>query len=500
MPVCPSCHKEKKPDQCFCAHCGCNLSGQTGQLSPNELLQNRYLLAGVLGRGGMGAVYKAFDQRLNNMTVAVKEMSTNALGPGKIEEATEAFKKEASILVDLRHPALPRITDFFCLDSGRWYLVMDFIKGGTLQSIAQRRGPIPEAEVLKWARQLCEVLDYLHTQSPPIIFRDLKPSNIMITPSNEVILIDFGIARHFKREIDVDTTAYGSPGFSPPEQYGSGQTSPRSDIYSLGVTLHYLLTGLEPGKDPFSFRPPGTAARVSPALDSIITKAIEIDPQKRYGSARQMLGELPPGNNCQVLQHTEYLSNPTVAMSTPPEYSYSNKSFQEKTPVLKWSAIFAVAVMFTVGVSTAVYFGLKGDKDIDTKSNNRADSSLEKKSESSTTLPKTAIWPSESNISRENQGDGRWPWTGQRPVSDMDLKGLSAWELSIMRNEIYARHGWVFELEEFRNYFISQNWYKPMDIVKDRAYTNEMVNQMSSLEKDNARFILEYQKKNGLMY
>ena len=134
---------------------------------------------------------------------------------------------------------------------------MDYIKGETLKSLVQRCGPISEAKVTEWAIEICDILKYLHDQDPPIIFRDLKPDNIMLMRSGEIKLIDFGIARHFKAEFIKDTTAYGSIGFAPPEQYGQNQTDIRSDIYAFGATLHYLLIGIDPSNKPFTFELPG---------------------------------------------------------------------------------------------------------------------------------------------------------------------------------------------------------------------------------------------------
>jgi serine/threonine protein kinase len=277
----------------FCANCGTGLSGATGQLSPHTILSERYIIVETLGRGGMGAVYKALDQRLGKVPVAVKEMSSSAVKSGDLQAAIESFKKEATILVNLRHHALPRVTDFFSAGEDRWYLVMDYIEGQTLKDLLVRRGPIPENEVLDWARQLCEILDYLHNQKPPIIFRDLKPVNIMLTPDGKIKLIDFGIARNFSPGLTTDTSAYGSPGYSPPEQHGQQQTDARSDIYSLGATLYYLLTGIDPSKRPFFFEPPSKVVSVSTEFESAIMKALEFKPESRPDSVKEMLSLLP---------------------------------------------------------------------------------------------------------------------------------------------------------------------------------------------------------------
>ncbi|HIE13108.1 MAG TPA: serine/threonine protein kinase, partial [Desulfotomaculum sp.] len=320
MPLCPFCQAENPPGHTYCFKCGFNLSGATGRLAPGSLLEGRYLIVGVLGRGGMGAVYKALDQRLDNMPVAIKEMSTGAVRAGDLEKAVASFKREAKMLVGLRHPALPRVTDFFPYEE-RWYLVMDYIEGETLEAVARRRGPIPEAEVLDWARQLCAVLDYLHGQEPPVIFRDLKPANIMLAPKGEIKLIDFGIARHFRPGKGEDTTLYGSVGFSAPEQYGEGQTDARADIYSLGATLHYLLTGADPAKKPFHFTPPGELVSVSPALEAAVMKAVAFDPGERPAGAREMLALLPPETGAAAHGATTVLltqrPEPEVTVSLP---------------------------------------------------------------------------------------------------------------------------------------------------------------------------------------
>lgn len=295
MAKCPVCNTEIPENSKFCSECGYSISGaKTGKLNPDTVLENRYIVVKTLGRGGMGAVYLALDSRLDNIPVAIKEMSTGAIG-GDLQAAISAFKKEASILVNLRHPALPRMSDFFSQGEDRWYLVMDYIEGLTLKEIVDERGPTPEAEVVNWARQLCQILDYLHQQNPPIIFRDLKPANIMLTPEGHVKLIDFGIARHFQQGGTADTTAYGSSGFAPPEQYGENQTDPRSDIYALGATLHYLLTGIDPGKTPFVFESPRQMARISPRMEGAVMKALEFKAENRPGNMQEMLRLLPMG-------------------------------------------------------------------------------------------------------------------------------------------------------------------------------------------------------------
>jgi serine/threonine protein kinase, bacterial len=277
--VCPTCQHENANGAPFCAECGTRLnqaptlsSPATGTLPQQTVLQDRYVVMQKLGQGGMGAVYRAGDRRLSTVNWAVKEMSQSAIsGPLERQQARDAFRQEAEMLAALNHPNLPRVTDHFEQD-GKAYLVMEYVPGETLLSFLMREGlPQPQARVFEWARQLCDALDYLHTQLPPIIFRDLKPANIMLTPSGQVKLIDFGIARLFKPGQSKDTQAFGTIGYSAPEQYGKGQTDARSDVYSLGVLLHQLLTGYDPTQTPFRLPPAG---QVNPKLPQQLSDAI----------------------------------------------------------------------------------------------------------------------------------------------------------------------------------------------------------------------------------
>lgn len=255
----------------------------TSRFAPDALLKHRYHLLSLIGKGGFGAVYKAQDTQFNNRLVAIKEMSREHLTMEELHEATEAFKSEAQILAGLMHPNLPRIYDQFN-EGGRWYLVMDFIDGETLSDYLKRTGAryLSVSETLEIGLQLCGVLSYLHSRQPPVIFRDLKPENIMRTPEGQLFLIDFGIARHFKLGQAKDTTALGSPGYAAPEQYGKAQTTASADIYSLGATLHFLLSGDDPALNPFRFASLQSCAKyVPPELDSLINCMLDMNPYKR---------------------------------------------------------------------------------------------------------------------------------------------------------------------------------------------------------------------------
>ena len=226
------------------------------ELPPHALFRNRYFIMSKVGAGGFGSVYKATDIQSGDRLVAIKEVSLLGLHPQAMIEATTTFQREVSLLSQLDHPNLPRVYEHF-QTPGQWYLVMDFIAGETLeqyQSKAPHRSLLL-SEVLDIGLQLCTVLDYLHAHQPPIVFRDLKPANIMRTPTGQLYLIDFGIARYFKPGQEKDTVALGSLGYAAPEQYGKAQTTPRADIYSLGAVLHQLLTTRDPSEAPFRFLP-----------------------------------------------------------------------------------------------------------------------------------------------------------------------------------------------------------------------------------------------------
>src|ERR1700724_2259872 len=280
----------------YCQHCATLMPFRhtTGMLVGPIMLANRYQLLTCIGQGGMGAVYKAADTRFNNRPVAIKEMSTSGLPAARLQEAEEAFEREAHLLADLLHPNLPRIYEHFA-ENDRSYLVMDFIDGQTLEEyLAKIVGkPLPVEQVMKWAQQLCDVLNYLHFHQPPIVFRDLKPANVMIDDSGHIYLIDFGIARIFKPGKQHDTVALGSPGYAAPEQYGKAQSTPRSDIYSLGALLHHLLTGVDPSEQPFFFRPASQInATVPPDLEAMLQEMLNMTADRRPSSAQDVLKAL----------------------------------------------------------------------------------------------------------------------------------------------------------------------------------------------------------------
>lgn len=266
---------------------------QTGQLDPRTLLRKRYVIVRAIGRGGMAAVYEARDTR-RGTSCAIKEMSLSTVPANERPQAIQNFLAEARILSRLNHPNLPVFTDFFT-EGMRYFLVMEFVDGDTLENLLEaNHGPFSERRVLGWARQLCDVLEYLHNLQPPIIFRDLKPGNIMLTRGGRIKLIDFGIARLFRSSGAQDTQLLGTPGFAPPEQYGSAQTDERSDIYSLAMTLFQLMTdGVNDtgfGLKDVHF----TYPHISPPVARVLEKATSLKPDDRYESVvvfrRALLG------------------------------------------------------------------------------------------------------------------------------------------------------------------------------------------------------------------
>jgi serine/threonine protein kinase len=265
---------------------------QTGRLSPQSMLHQRYLIVGHAGSGGMSAVYQAVDTRFGNRHSAIKEMSQGHLNADELDAATARFQQEAALLGSLHHPNLPLIYDAFS-ENGRSYLVMEYIDGKTLLQMIKDSGghAVPVAQVLNYAIQLCDVLAYLHSQNPPIIFRDLKPTNVMVRENGHVVLIDFGIARFFKEGQAQDTVFLGSPGYAPPEQHGTSQTNPRSDLYSLGATLHCCLTGRDPfhAQDRFIFPPVHNLNPLVPIeLDQLIQRLLSMDERQRPASALEV--------------------------------------------------------------------------------------------------------------------------------------------------------------------------------------------------------------------
>ncbi len=288
MVLCPNGHPNRAGAK-FCSTCRTPLTTSpffSTTLPVNTLLHGRYTIVRWVGGGGMGAVYEALDNRIAGRRVAVKELNTALVTDPQV---SAMFQQGAQMLTQLNHPNLPKVSDYF-VEGSKQYLVMDFIIGRTLEKVLEdNRAPLSEAQVVGVGIQLCNVLEYLHACQPPIIFRDLKPANIMLDSANHIKLIDFGIARLYKPGKGTDTSPFGSVGYAPPEQYGRGQTDARSDIYALCVTLYHLLTRYDPALNPFNLPPLQTLnPAVSPNLIQIISNGMHPDPNKRWQTAREL--------------------------------------------------------------------------------------------------------------------------------------------------------------------------------------------------------------------
>jgi serine/threonine protein kinase len=275
-------------------------------LEAGTILSDRYLVEYVLGQGGMGAVYFARDQQLSNLPVAVKEMRVQSGDEHLQRQAIEQFRQEAQFLSVLDHPNLVKVFDFF-IQNGRYYLVMGYIKGRTLRELLRTQTEFfPLKLLLEWTVQLVDVLHYLHSQNPPILFRDVKPSNIIVDADNRLRLIDFGIARclHPDEATATFLQGMGSADYCPLEQYqGVGGTDQRSDIYSLGATLYHLLTLKVPPRagelaaenkkvpSPRMLNP-----SIEPALEDLVVNMMAVYKQDRYGSMTQVRAALQKVN------------------------------------------------------------------------------------------------------------------------------------------------------------------------------------------------------------
>ncbi len=319
-------------------------------LPKGAILQSRYEIIKVLGVGGMGAVYLAQDLRFSGVTrqCAVKEMISTTPDPQIRKVALESFQREANILVELKHPGIPDIYDFFT-ESVRSYLVMEYIEGQDLEDVLENsEGMIREDIVLDWALQVCDVLVYLHSKN--IVFRDIKPANIMLRKGrdNKISLIDFGIAKAF--EVGQKGTMIGTEGYSPPEQY-RGVAEPRGDIYAMGATMHHLLTKRDPRLEPpFTFHEEPARLlnpSISEATNIVIMKALEYDPEKRYSTAQEFgdalkaaqrndtsgVGAAPQSNATQMLtQPPPPPAQQQPPAGYPPQPGYPPQQYPQQPP------------------------------------------------------------------------------------------------------------------------------------------------------------------------
>lgn len=261
-----------------------------GPLIPGTVVRGRYKVVQVLDRGKLGAVYLVEDQQSSGRRRALKEIWDLFTDPDDRAQAWQKFEREAQTLMGLYHPGLPRIEEYFSRQ-GRIYIVMEYLEGQTLDSILRQSFSfLPEEQVVDWALQLCDVLDTLHSQEPPIIFSDLRPANIILDRKGRLKLLDFGFTYLFDPARLTNVLKAGTVGYAPPEQYaGPEYTGPWSDIYALGITLHELLTRYDPTSHPFVLPPPRKLnPAISHRLSDIIVKATELDASRRYRTIMEM--------------------------------------------------------------------------------------------------------------------------------------------------------------------------------------------------------------------
>jgi serine/threonine protein kinase len=280
-------------------------------LAPGDILRKRYRITRELGRGAYSCVYLAEDMADPRARWAIKELIEESMESDERREVVELFRREAQLLRMLSHRQIPGMADLFT-EGSHHYLVMEYIDGETLQDIMDKKPP-ESREVLSWALQICTILHFIHGMN--IIFRDIKPSNIMKTQDDRLLLVDYGIARFYSRESSVDTHRLGTPGFAPPEQYGKGQSDQRSDIYALGATVYYLLTGADIAPFNFIFPPLRSLKPEMPhELENILKKCLEPDPDARY----QRIDELKPDlEACRMLLDAP--PAPSKASPPPPQ-------------------------------------------------------------------------------------------------------------------------------------------------------------------------------------
>lgn len=327
-----------------------------------SVIDNRYEITQYINKGGMSAVYLAVNTRLGNRW-AVKEIKkTNDVNN---DIYINSLIVEANIMKNFDHPAFPRIVDIVDTDEAL-YLVMDFIEGKTLDQILKEYGPQNENTVTNWMIEICNAISYLHHQNPPIIYRDMKPSNVMLKPNGAIKIIDFGVARVFNPSKNTDTVVMGTRGFAPPEQF-AGHTDIRSDIYAIGMTMFYLLTGIGPNSEEFySHSQDDLMSSVSPAMRAIVKRCISANPIDRYQNCEELLRDL---NNLK--------NNPKK----------SGKKSVSKAAIL----IPVIATLVAAAAAAAILIAINANKDTGTKEQQITTAAA-------TTIESTAAATTESDI------------------------------------------------------------------------------------------------------
>ena len=318
-------------------------------LNTGTIIHKRYRIVKLLGQGGFGAVYRGWDISLNRPCAIKENLDTSP-------EAQRQFLREATTLANLSHPTLPRVTDHFILQGQGQYLVMDFVEGENLESLIARQGAVAPQQALAWIVQVADALDYLHGQTQPIIHRDIKPANIILIPNGRVMLVDFGLVKVYDPQLRTTSGARAvTPGYSPPEQYGHGNTDARTDIYALAATLYTLLTGQEPQEsvqrivqDTLAPAAP-LHPQIPPEIGQVIRQAMSLSPSQRYQSAEAFKQGL--------LQEKTTILPPPGRAPAPPK-PVPPTTAPGTTRPLVWGSLFGGALVLILLTAALFQFAL----------------------------------------------------------------------------------------------------------------------------------------------
>ncbi len=379
--TCPQCNAPNRVSARFCANCGAPLLQGVSPARPmaqdvptlplGTELQGRYRIEEELGRGGFGAVYRAFDFNLNRFCAIKENLDTSP-------EAQRQFMREATVLANLSHPNLPRVTDHFIIPDQGQYLVMDFVEGQELASLLQEQKTIPVQRAVEWILQVADALTYMHSQTPPVVHRDIKPANIIITPMGRAMLVDFGLVKVYDPHLRTTLGARAvTPGYAPPEQYGQATTDSRTDIYALGATLYYLLTGQDPPESVARVASEEVLAleRINPqlpaALCKVVARAMAIKPANRYqgmGEFKRDLEAWLQGRQEPSVSVPEQAVLAKTQVAAPPVERTYPQTPKEAQPKLAWKTwllgIAVVVVLSGLGIIYALMQTIVSEADL----------------------------------------------------------------------------------------------------------------------------------------
>lgn len=436
-------------------------------LKKGYLLDGKYEVIKVLGQGGMGTVYLCKNTRLKKLW-AIKEIN-------KQEKSDIDFLVEPNILKNLNHTGIPRIVDIF-FEEDKIYIVEDYIEGYTLQNIVKASHSLSEAKLYKYALELCDIIAYLHSLTPPIIYRDLKPSNIIITPEDKVVLIDFGISRTYKENKSSDTIHMGSRGYAAPEQYGLAQSGKQTDIYGLGAVMYFMSTGKAPLSlmDPFKDK---NCTNIAPALKKIIQKCMHIDAECRYSSVEQLKLDI---NSCTEYDETTKTISMDSIKSTvdfskteviPPQLNHT----QSNKTIKKSNFPLAAAVILLFIASSLIFFLNRNTTVSDHSSN--------------TNNPSVVT----NNSSSQSKSSDSVVSSGKNTVKDIVINGVIFKDSPIIQNTEKNNNKKDTGKDKGKHKGESSNRFKD-DEKKSKTYTSEIMYKLSpqaEVNKYNGGFIIK---------